>query len=171
MKILFKQIRSDGGCLSFILADRELGKACLIDPRADELPQYEEFLARNKLSPSIVIDTHTHADHYSGTHLLAKHFGAPIAMSAATRSARATVKLREGDFAEVSTGLALATIETPGHTPDSLSFVCKTPSAQFVFTGDTLFIGGSGRTDFPGASAEDQYESIFTKLGKLDSKT
>lgn len=169
--LIFKHFCAEGGCNSFILGDAHSKKVCVIDPRADEMHQYEAFLTEKGLSVALVLDTHTHADHYSGTHLVAQQFGAPIAMSAATQSARASLRLNDGQIVDVGDRLGLAVIATPGHTPDSLSFVVSHDWGSAVFTGDTLLIGGSGRTDFPGADAAKQYESIYQRLGALDAAT
>src|SRR5262245_26328448 len=115
MRLVFKQVRAEGGCLSFIAGDAVTKKAVLIDPRADELDAYEEFLASRKLAVALVIDTHTHADHYSGSHLVAEKFRSPIAMGASTRSARASTKLKDGQSLEIASGLGLEVLETPGH--------------------------------------------------------
>ena len=167
MSLLFKQVRAEGGCLSFIIADSGSGKACIIDPRADQQDLYEDFLASRKLTATLVLDTHTHADHYSGSHLVAQNLGARIAMSAATQCARADLKLNDNQVVEVGGSLAIQALATPGHTPDSMTFLVQGDWGQAAFTGDTLFIGGSGRTDFPGADASAQGDSIHGKLGAL----
>jgi glyoxylase-like metal-dependent hydrolase (beta-lactamase superfamily II) len=170
MSLIFKQFRSEGGCMSFVLGAE--GKVCLIDPRADEIDNYENFLRARGYALTLVIDTHTHADHYSATHLVAKRFGVPIAMGTATRSARAQLRLKDGEVVEAAPGLGLRVLETPGHTPDSVSLLAEISEGQsLVFTGDTLFAGGSGRTDFPGANAALHYDSIHTKLGALGDET
>lgn len=171
MALIFRQIRAEGGCNGFIIGDTTTARACIIDPRADQEDLYEEFLASRKLQPEFVIDSHTHADHFSGSHLVAANLGARIAMGKATNSARADLKLTNGQLIELSSDLSIETLETPGHTPDSISLVAKGSWGKIVFTGDTLFIGGSGRTDFPGADAGAQYDSIHGKLGALEDKT
>lgn len=169
--LVLKQIRAEGGCNSFILADANSRKALIIDPRADEIDQYEEFLGANELKAEMVIDTHTHADHYSGSHFFAERFGSHIAMSVATKSARPDLKLTDGHTLDFGLELGVRILLTPGHTPDSLSVLASGGWGQAVFTGDTLFIGESGRVDFPGASAESQYDSIHTRLATLPDAT
>ncbi|MBI3543373.1 MAG: MBL fold metallo-hydrolase [Deltaproteobacteria bacterium] len=171
MNLVFRQIRAEGGCNSFILGDRASGTACLIDPRADHQETYEAYLAEQKLKATLVIDTHTHADHYSGSHLVAENFGARIAMGSSTQSARADIRLVDGQELEIGGELALRALATPGHTPDSVSLVLEGAWGRAAFTGDTLFIGGSGRTDFPGADASAQYDSIHSRLGALGDAT
>ncbi|MBI3557242.1 MAG: MBL fold metallo-hydrolase [Deltaproteobacteria bacterium] len=167
MGFIFKQVRAEGGCLSFIIGDQVSHRACIIDPRADQQDIYEEFLAARKLTATLVFDTHTHADHYSGSHLVAQNLGARIAMSASTKSARPDLKLVDGQIIEVGGGLAVRALATSGHTPDSMTFLVQGDWGQTAFTGDTLFIGGSGRTDFPGADPSAQFDSIHGKLGAL----
>lgn len=171
MDVIFKIIRAEGGCNAFIIADAGSRKACIIDPRADQQDLYEEFLGSRKLTAAFVIDSHTHADHYSGSHLVARNLGARIAMSVSTASARADFKLTDKQVIELGSSLAIEVLATPGHTPDSISLVAKGAWGQAAFTGDTLFIGGSGRTDFPGADAGAQYDSLHGKLGMLNDQT
>ncbi|MEW6057548.1 MAG: MBL fold metallo-hydrolase [Bdellovibrionota bacterium] len=171
MELIFRQFRSEGGCNSFIFADAKTRQACIIDPRADEVDSYESFVHSRKLDVRYAIDTHTHADHYSGTHLIADRLGAAIVMSAQTKSARPSLKLKDGQTLELSSGFAIEALYTPGHTPDSVSFLFRGDWGSAVFTGDTLFIGSSGRTDFPEADASEQYESIYNRLGKLEDST
>lgn len=170
MGFMFKHFRGEGGCTSYLVGDATARKACIVDPRVDELDLIEAFVAAHVLSVELVLDTHTHADHYSATHLIAQKLGAKVGMSARTGSQRAALKLNDGD--ELGVGcLGIKALATPGHTPDSLSFVASGEFGKLVLTGDTLFIGGSGRTDFPGADAGEQYDSIYDRLGALDGAT
>lgn len=160
-----KQFRQSG-CLSYFFYDRASGKAVAIDPHVDLMDDYREYIAEHGLKITHALDTHVHADHFSATHLFAQEFGASIGMSAHTKSERATERLQHGGTIEVG-ALSLEVLETPGHTPDSLCF----HGAGMVFTGDTLFIGSSGRTDFPGSDPAQQWASIHSVLGKLPPKT
>lgn len=171
MDFLVKLFRADGGCNSYLLADLVTRRACVVDPRIDEIDLIEAYLAANKLRLELAIDTHTHADHFSATHLAAEKLGAAVAMSVHTGSGRAAVKFDDGHELEVGGNLAVKTMLTPGHTPDSASIVVSGKWGQLVLTGDTLFIGGSGRTDFPGANAGEQFDSIHNRLGALDART
>jgi glyoxylase-like metal-dependent hydrolase (beta-lactamase superfamily II)/rhodanese-related sulfurtransferase len=168
MQVIFKQFRAEGGCLAYLIGDARTQKAILIDPRLDEMRQYEEFVAHRGLNVALVLDTHTHADHYSGSHLVAEEFGSKIAMGAKTSSKRPNILLKDGQTLEVGSALALRVLETPGHTPDSVSLILGADWGDAVFTGDTLFIGGSGRTDFPGADPAKQFESIHHVLESLE---
>jgi glyoxylase-like metal-dependent hydrolase (beta-lactamase superfamily II)/rhodanese-related sulfurtransferase len=171
MGLVIRQFRAEQGCNALVLGDPGTRSACVIDPRVDDVDLYEEFLALRGLKAAYVIDTHTHADHYSGSHLVASHLGARVAMSEATRSARAALRLRDGETIELGPSLGLRVLATPGHTPDSVSLVATSGAETLVLTGDTLFIGGSGRTDFPGASPESQYDSIYKRLAALEGST
>lgn len=154
------------GCLSYLFFDQESGVAAAIDPRADLIDDYREFLAENRLRPVIALDTHLHPDHYSGTHFFAHQWGCPIGMSTHTSSRRVQRKLAQGDRIQVGR-FVLETLETPGHTPDSICFV----GAGVVFTGDTLLIASSGRTDFPMADSAALWRSIQGLLSTLPEET
>lgn len=171
MDLLIKLFRGEGGCNSYLLADSATRKACLVDPRVDEIDLIEDYLAANKLKLELAIDTHTHADHYSATHLVAERFDAAVAMSAHTGCQRAGVKFDHGHELEVGGNLSIKTLLTPGHTPDSASIVVHGKWGKLALTGDTLFIGGSGRTDFPGANPGEQFDSIHDRIGALDPCT
>jgi len=160
-----KQFRHEG-CLSYVVFDRPSGAAVVIDPLAEAIEDYREYLAEHKLKPLIALDTHTHADHFSGSHFFAREYGVPIGMSEKTRSERVTRKLRHGEWIEIGS-IRLQALATPGHTPDSMSFYML----GLVFTGDTLFIGSSGRTDFPGADPAEQWKSLHEVLGALPDDT
>src|SRR5207244_2762197 len=134
------------------------------DPQLPLMADYREFIAAHGLKILYALDTHIHADHLSATHLFRSEFGSKIGMSAATRSERPDLKLEHGTRLKIG-ALELEMLATPGHTPDSASYVIRSaglPAA--VFTGDTLFIGGSGRTDFPGADPIAQFKSIHEVL-------
>ena len=160
-----KQFRHEG-CLSYIVFDRAAKVAAVIDPRADRMDDYREYLAESGLRPILALDTHLHADHYSGTHLFGQAYGAEVAMSHHSDCARVTRKLRDGDRIAVGT-LSFTALETPGHTPDS---VCL-HGGGMVFTGDTLLIGSTGRADFPGSDIEAQWSSLREKLLRLAGET
>ena len=130
------------------------------------MEDYRAYIAENGLKPVIAVDTHIHADHFSATHLFRTKYSVEVGMSALTASARATRKFNHGDRFEVGS-LVFEVLETPGHTVDSVSYFGE----GMVFTGDTLFISSSGRTDFPGADPALQWKSIHEVLGKLPGET
>lgn len=165
MRFGLKQFRQQG-CLSYVLSDRETRAAAIVDPRVDMMDEYRSFFADHGLKPVCAIDTHIHADHFSATHFFQAEYGAVVAMSEKTRSARPGLRLKAGSRLEIG-GLALETLETPGHTADSISLA----GHGMVFTGDTLFIGSTGRTDFPTADPAAQFDSIHAVLGALPDGT
>lgn len=159
-------------CHSYLLMDRSERLGIMIDPVLELMEEYREFIAGHGLKISHVLDTHTHADHFSASAQIRDECGATVGMSRLTRSARPLLRLKHGDQVQASS-LRVQVLETPGHTPDALSFHWFSPEGKSlaVFTGDTLFIGSSGRTDFPGASPEEQYRSLHEVLGKLPDET
>lgn len=160
-----KQFRSEG-CLSYLVWERASRMAAAIDPAMDLLEDYQEFLAGNRLNLVYAFDTHTHADHFSATHELKKRFAAQIGMSHQTRSQRPTLRLVAGRKLALG-DLQIEVLETPGHTPDSMCLKIE----NAVFTGDTLLIGSTGRTDFPGSDPKEQWHSLHKVLGVLPDDT
>lgn len=153
-EIFFEQIRSSG-CLSYILGCTKEKVCVVIDPeidKADDYVEIGEFLGSKLL---YAIDTHTHADHNSACKILRERYGVKTIMHRATDAPYVDVRVEDGD--EIKFGRQfLKVIHTPGHTQDAMCLL----SADRMFTGDTLLIGGCGRTDLPGGDAEAQYESL-----------
>jgi glyoxylase-like metal-dependent hydrolase (beta-lactamase superfamily II) len=158
--IFFEQIRSSG-CLSYLIGSKKARRCLVIDPDLDKTDEYLDIA--ESLSSSLVyaIDTHTHADHNSACKILRKKHGIKIAMHRASDAPYIDVRLDEGDALECGS-IALKVLHTPGHTEDSACLIFD----DKIFTGDTLLIGGCGRTDLPGGNAEKQYESL-RKLASL----
>jgi glyoxylase-like metal-dependent hydrolase (beta-lactamase superfamily II)/rhodanese-related sulfurtransferase len=160
--MLFEQIAT-GGCQSYFLGCEKTGVAALIDPEASQGHRYTAFAAQHGLRIRYVIDTHTHADHFTATKRLGRELGAPVVMNRLSPAPFADMRLDDGDMLRVG-DLRLTALHTPGHTRDSLCLVME----DRVFTGDTLLIGGTGRTDLPTGDPEALHESLFNKLLKLD---
>jgi glyoxylase-like metal-dependent hydrolase (beta-lactamase superfamily II) len=161
-RVIFEQLRTEG-CLSYVIGCEETRAALVVDPQLDAADRYLGLLAEKGLRLRYLLDTHTHADHFTGTRELARASGAPVVMS--RRSAAPFVDLRLEDGETLVVGqLRLRIMETPGHTDDSLSVVLP----DRVLTGDALLIGGTGRTDLPTGDPEVLYESLFGKLLRLD---
>jgi glyoxylase-like metal-dependent hydrolase (beta-lactamase superfamily II) len=118
------------------------------------------------LAVRYVVDTHTHADHFSASRDLARRFGVPLVMHRLAPAPHADLRLDDGDMLAVG-NLRLKALHTPGHTRDSMCLVMD----DRVFTGDTLLIGGTGRTDLPTGDPHALYESLFDKLLKLPAET
>lgn len=153
-------------CKSYLIADEDSGCAAIVDPVRQNVDRYLGLLAYHGLKLEWAMDTHTHADHRSGCTELRFLTDAKIAMQRWAPSPRVDIHLDDGD--EVPIGhLTIMVLHTPGHTPDGMSLVVE----GHVFTGDTLLVGGSGRTDFAGGDAGAQYDSITEKLFTLSDDT
>jgi glyoxylase-like metal-dependent hydrolase (beta-lactamase superfamily II) len=140
--------------------------AVLIDPELSQIDHYRGLCAQHGLSVKYVIDTHTHADHFSASRELGKALGVPVVMHRLAPAPYADLRLDDGDMLIVGE-LRLKALHTPGHTRDSMSLVME----DRVFTGDALLIGGTGRTDLPTGDPHQLYESLFEGLLKLPSET
>jgi glyoxylase-like metal-dependent hydrolase (beta-lactamase superfamily II) len=162
--MFFEQIRT-GGCLSYVIGCDDTRAAILVDPEIEQVDRYLALASEKGLRPKYLLDTHTHADHFSGTRELAGRLGIPIVMH--NRSPAPFVDLRVDDGELIVVGkLRLRVLGTPGHTDDSVCLVLP----DRVLTGDTLLIGGTGRTDLPTGNPEALHESLFGKLLRLDDR-
>ena len=155
-----------GGCKSYVVACETSRAAVLIDPEISLVDRYRGFVNQQGLRVCYVVDTHTHADHFSASRELGKVLAAPVVMHRLSPAPFAELRLDEGDMLLVGK-LRLRAMHTPGHTRDSMCLV----TADRVFTGDTLLIGGTGRTDLPTGDPEALYDSLFQKLLKLPAET
>ena len=151
---------------TYIIASGKGREALIIDPVIENTNEYLKVLKELDLKLVKVIDTHIHADHISGLNELNKQTNCVRVMGEKSESEVIDVRLKENEKIKIE-NIELKTIYTPGHTECSYCFLMN----DKVFTGDTLLINGSGRTDFQGGSAVAQYDSIFNKLLKLPEKT
>ncbi len=160
------QIRelNDTNCKTYLLSSK--GQAVLVDPVRERLDRYRAVLANEGLELVMVLETHLHADHLMFNREIRDELRVPFVMHEASPSPLVDRHVREGDVLELG-GERIRVLHTPGHTPDSVSYVFD----GGVFTGDTLLIGGSGRTDFPGGDPGAQYDAITGKLFKLPGDT
>jgi glyoxylase-like metal-dependent hydrolase (beta-lactamase superfamily II) len=163
--MIFEQIAT-GGCQSYLVGCEATCAAVLIDPELSQIDHYRGLCAQHGLSVKYVIDTHTHADHFSASRELGKALGVPVVMHRLAPAPYADLRLDDGDMLIVGE-LRLKALHTPGHTRDSMSLVME----DRVFTGDALLIGGTGRTDLPTGDPHQLYESLFEGLLKLPSET
>jgi glyoxylase-like metal-dependent hydrolase (beta-lactamase superfamily II) len=162
--MIFEHIRT-GGCLSYLIGCEDTRAAIVVDPELEQTDHYLALAAEKGLRVRFVLDTHTHADHFSGSRVLARQATAPIVMS--RLSAAPFVDLRVEDAETIIVGkLRLRVLDTPGHTDDSLCLVVE----DRVLTGDTLLVGGAGRTDLPTGDPEKLHDSLFGKLLRLDDR-
>lgn len=157
---------ADEGCRSYVVACEDTGATAIIDPVLGQVEKTIGLLAREGLTLHYVIDTHSHADHFSAARMLRDRFGVPLVMH---RNAGASdVDLRLDDGHQLIVGnLRIKALHTPGHTRDSICLY----AIDRVFTGDTLLIGGTGRTDLPTGDADSLYDSLFDKLLTLPNET
>jgi glyoxylase-like metal-dependent hydrolase (beta-lactamase superfamily II) len=160
--MIFEQVAT-GGCQSYLVGCPETLSGALIDPEISQIDRYKAIAARHVLHIRYVIDTHTHADHFSAAKQLAEMLRAPLVMQQASPIPFASLRLDDDDMLLVG-NLRVRALHTPGHTRDSMCLIVE----DRVFTGDTLLIGGTGRTDLPTGDPEQLYESLFGKLLKLD---
>ena len=160
---LFDQVSST---YSYLLASRHGGEALIIDPVLEKVDRYLQLLRELDLKLVKAVDTHIHADHITGLGALRDRTHCITVMGERARVDVVSIRVTEGDNLTIE-GVALHVLYTPGHTDDSYSFLMQ----DRVFTGDTLLIRGTGRTDFQNGSARAQYESLFGKLLKLPDET
>lgn len=152
-----------GGCRSYVLGCEDTCAAALIDPELSQIDRYLALAAKHGLRLRYLIDTHTHADHFSATQQLARQLSVPVVMHSASPAPFVDLRLQGGELLVVGR-LRLQALHTPGHTRDSMCLSVE----DRVFTGDTLLIGGTGRTDLPSGDAGALYESLFDGVLKLD---
>jgi glyoxylase-like metal-dependent hydrolase (beta-lactamase superfamily II) len=162
--MLFRQFFEPvSSTLSYLVARRPGGRAVLIDPVREDFERYLSALREHDLELMMALDTHVHADHVTGLGVLRERTHCLTAMGAQTQAECVSIKLADGEVIDID-GLALRALYTPGHTDDSYCFVMD----DRVFTGDTLLIGGTGRTDFQNGDAREAYQSLFGRLLTLD---
>lgn len=166
--MIFRQLFDrESSTYTYLLAERAGGEALLIDPVLERVEQYLGLIEQLGLRLVLAVDTHIHADHVTGLGALRERTDCVSAMGEQSQAECVSLKFREGERLSAD-GLALEVLYTPGHTDDSYSFVLRPRDhAPRVFSGDTLLIRGTGRTDFQNGDAAAQYESLFGKLLKL----
>jgi glyoxylase-like metal-dependent hydrolase (beta-lactamase superfamily II)/rhodanese-related sulfurtransferase len=178
--MIFKQFRDGEGCLSYFIGCEKEKETVLIDPSINIQP-YLEILKEKSFNLQYVIDTHTHADHLSGAALLAQKTKAKVVMSRETPSQRSigmekapdNIKdilrknseisvnwfIDEGETIQIGE-VSISPLHTPGHTRDTICLLLP----DRMFTADILHIGQAGRTDLPGGSSEEMYETLFKRI-------
>ncbi len=153
-------------CKTYLLASEGMERAVIIDPVKDRVERYLAVLAYHRLKLDLIVDTHTHADHRSGAHELSVLTDAPVAMHRRAPAPHVAMHLEDGQRLIVG-DFELKVLHTPGHTPDSISLYAE----DRVLTGDCLLIQGTGRADFAGGDAGEQYDSVTQKLFTLPDST
>jgi glyoxylase-like metal-dependent hydrolase (beta-lactamase superfamily II) len=165
--MIFRQLfDSVSGTYSYLLASRAGGEALILDPVLEKADRYCQLLRELDLRLVKAIDTHLHADHVTGLGELRDRTQCITIMGEQSKADVVSMRVSDGDRVTIE-GLSLDVMYTPGHTDDSYSYLM----GDRVFTGDTLLIRGTGRTDFQNGSSRAQYESIFNRLLKLPDET
>ena len=165
--MIFRQLfDSVSGTYSYLLASRAGGEALILDPVLEKVDRYCQLLRELDLKLIKAVDTHLHADHVTGLGELRDRTHCVTIMGEQSKADVVAMRVSEGDKVTIE-GLTLDVMYTPGHTDDSYSYLM----GDRVFTGDTLLIRGTGRTDFQNGSARAQYDSIFGRLLKLPDET
>jgi sulfur dioxygenase len=165
--MIFRQLfDSASGTYTYVIASRRGGEALIIDPVLEKVERYLQLVHELDLRLVKAVDTHLHADHITGLGALRDRTHCVTVMGEQTRADVVSMRVTEGDRVAIE-GVSLDVLYTPGHTDDSYSYLLN----DRVFTGDTLLIRGTGRTDFQNGSAFEQYDSIFNKLLKLPDET
>jgi sulfur dioxygenase len=165
--MIFRQLfDSVSGTYSYLLASRAGGEVLIIDPVLEKVDRYLQLIAELNLRLVKAVDTHLHADHITGLGALRDRTHCITVMGENTKADVVSMRLAEGDKLTFK-GVSMDVLYTPGHTDDSYSFLM----GDRVFTGDTLLIRGTGRTDFQNGDARKQYDSIFGKLLRLPEDT
>ncbi len=160
---LFDQVSNT---YTYLLAGRGGGEALLIDPVLDNLEQYLQLIDELDLKLVLALDTHVHADHITALGRLRDQRGCPTMMGEFSKAECVSLKVKNGEAIKID-GVELTAIHTPGHTDDSFSFSLP----DRVFTGDTLLIRGTGRTDFQNGDPYAAYDSLVNKLLRLPDET
>ncbi len=165
--MIFRQLfDATSSTYTYLLAERQGGEALLIDPVMEHAERYVRLVDELGLKLVLAVDTHIHADHVTALGALREKTDCATAMGEMTKAECVSVQFREGEKL-CADNLHLEILYTPGHTDDSYSFLLP----DRVFTGDTLLIRGTGRTDFQNGDAAAQYDSLFGKLLRLPEKT
>ena len=165
--MIFEQLfDTKSSTYTYIISSGEGREALIIDPVIEHTNEYLKILEKLKLKLVKVIDTHIHADHITALNELNKRTSCTRIMGENSKSEVIDIKVKDNEKINIE-NIELKAIYTPGHTDCSYSYLMN----DRVFTGDTLLINGTGRTDFQNGSSFDAYDSLFNKLLKLPEKT
>jgi len=165
--MIFKQVfDKKTSTYTYLIASSIGREALIIDPVLDNINEYISLLNELDLRLVKVIDTHIHADHITGASRLKDQTNCTTIMGEQTPANAVDLKVKDEEIIKLDQ-IEIKALYTPGHTSDSFSFLMN----DYLFSGDTLLINGTGRTDFQNGSAKDAYNSIFNKLLKLPEET
>ena len=165
--MIFKQLfDTKSSTYTYIIASAKGREAVIIDPVIENVGEYIKLLKELDLKLVKVIDTHIHADHVTGASKLKDITNCSTIMGDHTPAETVEIKVKDEEYISLDK-LKIKAMYTPGHTSDSYSFLMN----NYLFSGDTLLINGTGRTDFQNGNSKDAYNSIFNKLLKLPDET
>ena len=165
--MIFKQLFDQkSSTYTYLIASSKGREALVIDPVLENINEYIHLLKELNLKLVKVIDTHIHADHVTGASKLKDITQCSTIMGDHTPADSVEIRVKDDEYISLD-HLRIKAIYTPGHTSDSYSFLMN----NYLFSGDTLLINGTGRTDFQNGNAKDAYNSIFNKLLKLPEET
>ena len=165
--MIFKQVfDNNSSTYTYLIASAKGREALIIDPVLENVENYIGILKELDLKLVKVIDTHIHADHITGASKLKQATNCITIMGEHTPADTVEIKVKDNEIIDVD-NLKIRSMYTPGHTSDSYSFLFD----NYLFTGDTLLINGTGRTDFQNGSSKDAYNSLFNNLLKLPEET
>ena len=165
--MIFRQLfDKKSSTYTYLIASSNGREALIIDPVEENVAEYVKLLEELNLKLVKVIDTHIHADHITGASKLKNKTNCTTIMGENSPAETVDLKLKDEEIIKVDQ-LEIKALYTPGHTSDSYSFLMN----NYLFSGDTLLINGTGRTDFQNGSSEDAYHSLFDKLLKLPEET
>ncbi|WP_145595858.1 MBL fold metallo-hydrolase [Candidatus Pelagibacter sp. FZCC0015] len=165
--MIFKQVfDTKSSTYTYIIASGKGREAVIIDPVIENVESYIKLLNELNLKLVKVIDTHIHADHVTGASKLKQETNCSTIMGEHTPADAVEIKVKDDEIIKIDQ-IKIKAMYTPGHTSDSYSFLMD----NHLFSGDTLLINGTGRTDFQNGSSKDAYNSIFNKLLKLPEDT
>ncbi len=165
--MIFKQVFDQkSSTYTYLIASAEGREALIIDPVLENVEDYIKLLNELNLRLVKVIDTHIHADHVTGASKLKDLTKCSTIMGEHTPAEAVEIKVKDDEYIHLD-NLKIRAMHTPGHTSDSFSFLMN----NYLFSGDTLLINGTGRTDFQNGNSKDAYNSLFNKILKLPDET
>ncbi len=165
--MIFRQVFDNkSSTYTYLIASAKGREAVIIDPVIENVESYIKLLNELDLKLVKVIDTHIHADHVTGASKLKEVTNCSTLMGEHTPANTVEIKVKDDEIIKIDQ-IEIKAMYTPGHTSDSYSFLMD----NYLFSGDTLLINGTGRTDFQNGSSKDAYNSIFNRLLKLPEDT
>ncbi|KKN25711.1 hypothetical protein LCGC14_0881900 [marine sediment metagenome] len=169
--MIFRQLfEKNSGTYTYLIADEVSKEALLIDPVLEETDLYIRLINELGLILKVAMDTHTHADHITALGKLRELTQCKTLMGRESGSSCASAYFADNEHIAIGS-ISVEALHTPGHTDDSYSFIIKDLGQTYLFSGDTLLIRGTGRTDFQNGDAKEQYNSLFELLLKLPETT